>query len=50
MTDKIMTCWICCCVGTSDNPVNVVNEEHICDECMAELAVIEGHEGKHGRR
>lgn len=41
MSDKPLECWICLCVSTSDNQVNIVNDEHICDECMRELAVIE---------
>jgi hypothetical protein len=41
MTDKILQCWICCVDSTSDNQVNIVNEEHICTECMHELAIIE---------
>jgi hypothetical protein len=42
MSDKPLSCWICCAVSASDNQVNIVNQEQICDECMRELAIIEG--------
>jgi hypothetical protein len=42
MSDKPLSCWICCAVSESDNQVNMVNQEQICDECMRELAIIEG--------
>jgi len=42
MSDHNLVCWICCHVSTCDNPVTIVNEEQVCDECMFELAQIEG--------
>ena len=35
-----MICWICQSAHTSDNPVIKVNNEEICEECMAETAQI----------
>jgi hypothetical protein len=49
MTDHVLSCWICCSIGTSDNPVNIVNEEHICDECLREMAIIEIEERDDGK-
>ena len=44
MSDHNLVCWICGSVSTCDNPVTIVNEEKICDECMHELAQIEEEE------
>ena len=48
MSDKPLSCWICCCTSESDNQVNIVNEEQICDECMRELAEIEEEQSGKG--
>ena len=45
MSDKPLSCWICCCVSECDNQVNIVNEEQVCDECLRELAIIQGEHG-----
>jgi hypothetical protein len=37
-------CWICQSVSTSDNAVDMINREPICEECQSELGEISRYE------
>jgi hypothetical protein len=50
MTSKPLECWICGAVSCSDNPVTIVNDERICDECMRETAIIEEEQRAKSKR